>query len=725
MKLLSLKGRNIGLLKGDFEFEFDDALTVITGPIGCGKSTILTMIRASLTNSFPGNAASWASWGTPPQEACYFVVSWRIGNKVLHIAKAVAGEKKFGTLNIPRLRIEHDDGKVEEVFGSKEALERTHALIPVPANIIDGHLIVDQDSITAPVSATPAKFKEIIHTLTRTNEMENMRSQVRDVLMTVTVPDVQGPLQEALTEKNLAEGEMNRMAEELKSLQQRFKAVDIDAVNTRLTELEILKKNDDKRSELEAQRKTSIAAHAQLQSQLKVYESSLASMLEEKEAKTAAAEEANKMLYSADALIATSKQRISLQAQAAKLAKDLQACIGNQPVEPAEERPDEEAEHWVLDKLNDTKQNHAISLRRLNLARQGSCPECGTSTTLCEHDLTQLQADVTKLSENMDMLNTTLVHVRQLKRTWTQYDNDLKDYHVCVETTMAKAAEVNQALENIQDIPDMTVELKQQISKTVSAFDILKNSISSMQNSISSIQGHIVSQEGMTKLVESQLANIPEARYDDFEYARLSKVSQDAAGLRDQITRLNGNFDMAVKNFERAKQKLETQEKRAAAVKPIERFRSILDKVNGVLMKDGLPRILSLQYMQKLNERLAFYLNTINADFTAFIDENLEFMAKKSDGLLHHAKRLSGGQKQQASVCYLLAVNDVFASTLGILALDEPSGAMQESNSRDLAEAFNYLAKMGQQTGRQFIVITHSNALAAYGCKQIALEGSE
>ena len=127
--------------------------------------------------------------------------------------------------------------------------------------------------------------------------------------------------------------------------------------------------------------------------------------------------------------------------------------------------------------------------------------------------------------------------------------------------------------------------------------------------------------------------------------------------------------------------------------------------------------------MKKLNERLKFYLEMINAEFSAFIDDNLEFMARKSDGLVHHAKRLSGGQKQQASVCYLLAVNDVFASTLGVLALDEPSGAMQEANSKDLAEAFNYLAKMGQVTGRQFIVITHSNSLAALGCKNISLEG--
>ena len=725
MKLLSLKGRNIGLLKGDFEFEFDDALTVITGPIGCGKSTILTMIRASLTNSFPGNASSWASWGTPPQEACYFVVSWRIGNKVLHIAKAVAGEKKFGALNIPRLRIEHDDGKVEEVFGSKEALEKTHALIPVPASIIDGHLIVDQDSITAPVSSTPAKFKEIIHTLTRTSEMEAMRSQVRDVLMTVTVPDVQGPLQEAQIEKNLTEGEMNRLAEEIKNLETEYTEIDINAVNIRLETLERLKQNDDKRTQLESQRKTGVSAYSQLNAQLKNQEASLASLLADKQSRQVEAEQSTKDLYSADMLIAATKQKIVLQGKAAQLAKELQACISSQPVEPQEERPAEGAETWVIDKLNEIKQAHAIALRRLNLAKQGNCPECGTTTTLCKHDLTKLQEEVSNLSADIATLGDALAEVRRLTKAWNQHDIDVKDYQVCVETTMAKATEVQQGLDNLQDTPDMTVEMKQQLARKVSAFDMLKNQISTLENSISAVQGHMESQKGMLELIDNQLADIPPARYDDHEYARLTKSSQDAAQLSTSITRLKGNFDMAVKSFDRAVQKLEIQEKRAAAVKPIERFRSVLDRVNAVLMKDGLPRIMSLQYMQKLNDRMAFYLNTIHADFTAFIDENLEFMAKKSDGLVHHAKRLSGGQKQQASVCYLLAVNDVFASTLGVLALDEPSGAMQESNSRDLAEAFNYLAKMGQQTGRQFIVITHSNALAAHGCKQIALEGSD
>jgi len=62
MKLISVEGQNVGLLRGKFSYEFDGSMTVITGPIGCGKSTILTMVRASLTNVFPGSASTWASW---------------------------------------------------------------------------------------------------------------------------------------------------------------------------------------------------------------------------------------------------------------------------------------------------------------------------------------------------------------------------------------------------------------------------------------------------------------------------------------------------------------------------------------------------------------------------------------------------------------------------------------------------------------------------------------
>jgi len=726
MKLLSLKGRNIGLLKGDFEFEFDDALTVITGPIGCGKSTVLTMIRASLTNSFPGNANSWASWGTPPQEACYFVVSWRIGNKVLHIAKAVAGEKKFGTLNIPRLRIEHDDGKVEEIFGSKEALDKTHSLIPVPASIIDGHLIVDQDSITTPVSATPAKFKEIIHTLTRTSELEVMRGQIKDLLLAITVPDINGPLQEAQVERNLAEGEVNRLNTEISELMAQYVAFDIQSINVKLDVLEQLKKNDDKRNQLDQRIKTSKSILLQLKVTLKAQQDTLSSLLQKRESSKEEAEQAKKNLYSADMLIAANVRIDLLKTKASKLAEELQKCISTRPVEPKEKQPAEGADTKIQDDLNEKKQQHYMAAKRLNLVDQGKCPECGTETAICAHDRAALSIEVQQLASEVELLVETLKYVKALNKEWDTYETDQASYISFTSTTMAQATEVNKALEDlVATTPKMTADMKKAFAKTVSDFDMLERGVSTIKENICAVNGQIQSQISLEESLTNELAGIHPARYDEHEYARLTKLHQDAVTVKDKVTRLDGSLDNAKISLDRAEHKLDLQEKRAASVKPIEKFRKILDKVNEVLMKDGLPRLLSLQYMKLLNDRLRFYLSTINADFTAHIDDNLEFMATKSDGLVHHAKRLSGGQKQQASVCYLLAVNDVFASTLGVLALDEPSGAMQESNSRDLAEAFNYLAKIGRQTGRQFIVITHSPALAAYGCKNIALDGSE
>jgi len=725
MKLLSLKGRNIGLLKGDFEFEFDDALTVITGPIGCGKSTILTMIRASLTNSFPGNAGSWASWGTPPQEACYFIASWRIGNKVLHIAKAVAGEKKFGALNIPRLRIEHDDGKVEEVFTSKEALEKTHSLIPVPASIIDGHLIVDQDSITAPVSSTPAKFKEIIHTLTRTNELEALRGQIRDVMMSVTVPDVEGPLLEARTEYNLLSGEVARIESDLQKLVLEYTGLQLKEVCTRLDTLEHVKKNDEKRTQLEFNRTTAVNAHVQLLQQQKNQEAGLTELEQQKAAKAINAEAAKKSLYSADLLLENNKRKAKLLETAKELTARLQECLHTQLQAPSEEKPQAGSDTWLGDRSSELKQELAAAIKRMQLAEKGQCPECGTVTVVSSYDLDQLKSDIASKSAEVDLTAQNLQKVRRLEREWQDYEKALNESTQCAKTTMAKAAEVDQELQELQDLPVMTPEMKAGFARTVSEYDLLERSINTATNSISAVKGHIQSQLDMITLIDNQLADIPPVRYDAHEYARLQKIHQDGVLLKQKADKLEGSLETATQSAERAKSKVDVHEKRAASVKPIETFRKVLDKVNGILMKDGLPRLLSLQYMQKLNDRLGFYLRTINADFSAYIDENLEFMARKSDGLVHAAKRLSGGQKQQASVCYLLAVNDVFASTLGVLALDEPSGAMQESNSQDLAEAFNYLAKMGQQTGRQFVVITHSNALAALGCKNISLKGHE
>ena len=724
MKLISVKGRNIGLLKGEFEFNFDDSLTVITGPIGCGKSTILTLIRASLTNSFPGNAGSWASWGVMPQEACYFVVTWRVGNNVLHIAKCVAGEKQFATLNIPRLLIEADSGEVETITSSKEALEKTLGLITVPANIIDGHLIVDQDSITAPVASTPARFKEIIHTLTRTNELEVLRGRVRDILMSVVVPDVQPELDAAQIECNVQLGEVNKNVELIEKLLKDATAINVEETHYKLDTLELVKRNTEKRKLLNDEVVIATAALEQLIKAV-LKDQMLAVALEEN-IKTLEPEiaGAKTLVYSADSIIKDNLRLAKLRQQVKETTLALNQFTDNPLQSPELEQPTEADLKELEESLNNVKQELHVLKKRLELALAGNCPECGTSTCICPKDLAAMNSEVTKLDLLKAEYSSLLVKAKNGIVSWTKYETEAKNWVHSVTALSSKLDAFAVELELLKDTPYLDEAIKQNSVKMLESYEASTNYMLRVKNDVAAKTGHLENQKIHVATKQAALAEIPPAVFDPNEHAKCTKLLDDHLAIRMQLAATEGALTVAHKGLTRANERLVTQTQRKATIKPIESLRTILNLASSVLVKDGLPKLLSLQYMGKLNERIKFYLNMINADFSAYIDENLEFMAKKADGLVHRTGRLSGGQKQQASVAYLLAVNDVFASTLGVLALDEPSGAMQEGNSQELAEAFSYLAKVGQQTGRQFIIITHSAALAAYGCTKIELQGN-
>lgn len=724
MKLLSLKGKNIGLLKGEFEFNFDDSLTVITGPIGCGKSTILTLIRASLTNSFPGNAGSWASWGVMPQEACYFVVTWRVGNNVLHIAKCVAGEKQFATLNIPRLLIEADSGEVETITSSKEALEKTLGLITVPANIIDGHLIVDQDSITAPVASTPARFKEIIHTLTRTNELEVLRGRVRDILMSVVVPDVQPELDAAQIECNVQLGEVNKNVELIEKLLKDATAINVEETHYKLDTLELVKRNTEKRKLLNDEVVIATAALEQLTKA--VLKDQLLAVALEENIKTLEPEiaGAKTLVYSADSIIKDNLRLAKLRQQVKETTLALNQFTDNPLQSPELEQPTEADLKELEESLNNVKQELHVLKKRLELALAGNCPECGTSTCICPKDLAAMNSEVTKLDLLKVEYSSLLVKAKNEIINWAKYETEAKNWVHSVTALSSKLDAFAVELELLKDTPYLDEAIKQKNVKMLESYEASTNYMLRVKNDVAAKTGHLENQKTHVATKQAALAEIPPAVFDPNEHAKCTKLLDDHLAIRMQLAATEGALTVAHKGLTRANERLVTQTQRKATIKPIESLRAILNLASSVLVKDGLPKLLSLQYMGKLNERIKFYLNMINADFSAYIDENLEFMAKKADGLVHRTGRLSGGQKQQASVAYLLAVNDVFASTLGVLALDEPSGAMQEGNSQELAEAFSYLAKVGQQTGRQFIIITHSAALAAYGCTKIELQGN-
>ena len=433
---------------------------------------------------------------------------------------------------------------------------------------------------------------------------------------------------------------------------------------------------------------------------------------------------AKTLVYSADSIIKDNLRLAKLRQQVKETTLALNQFTDNPLQSPELEQPTEADLKELEESLNNVKQELHVLKKRLELALAGNCPECGTSTCICPKDLAAMNSEIAKLDLLKAEYSSLLVKAKNGIVSWTKYETEAKNWVHSVTALSSKLDAFAVELELLKDTPYLDEAIKQNSVKMLESYEASTNYMLRVKNDVAAKTGHLENQKIHVATKQAALAEIPPAVFDPNEHAKCTKLLDDHLAIRMQLAATEGALTVAHKGLTRANERLVTQTQRKATIKPIESLRTILNLASSVLVKDGLPKLLSLQYMGKLNERIKFYLNMINADFSAYIDENLEFMAKKADGLVHRTGRLSGGQKQQASVAYLLAVNDVFASTLGVLALDEPSGAMQEGNSQELAEAFSYLAKVGQQTGRQFIIITHSAALAAYGCTKIELQGN-
>jgi len=76
-----------------------------------------------------------------------------------------------------------------------------------------------------------------------------------------------------------------------------------------------------------------------------------------------------------------------------------------------------------------------------------------------------------------------------------------------------------------------------------------------------------------------------------------------------------------------------------------------------------------------------------------------------SDKLRNHPNQLSGGQQQRVAIARALATNP------SILLADEPTGALDQKNGRQVMQLFEEI----NGEGRTIIMITHDLSIARYG----------
>jgi DNA repair exonuclease SbcCD ATPase subunit len=719
MKLLSISGENVGLLKGPFHFDFDPTLTTITGPIGCGKSTLVMMIKASLTNSLPGSASSWVSWGCKAKAASYFTVKWLHKGKILAVTKPLRDNAAFKQREIPRLRILDENGDIlEDVTDYRDTSDRLHDIIQIPERVINTHLVVDQDSIVEPVNATAAKFQEVLHNLTKMSVMENVQALCREAKSSYVIPEVQTQLEEAEADMNRLAGEANALDLQIRKAQDAFSAADYPRILENIERLRLAQNNSVRRGQLEATKAQTVTEIEALEAKIANNRPTLTSMEQLVERWTLAYEDSKVYL----ATLEETKKRVAKQAELVNRAKkhvankEARTPLPDPPEAqplPADEYTNLEKDwHTELSQLHVTTESVQSQLRGHN---KGTCPTCGNDMTLTDEELEEVKGRLVDVQIQIEELNEERAVVRAEQKAWEDYLVAKQREEEWQAAWEEKSADLRTQLEELGALPAVSPEEEARHRKVIQEYDHTVFQMRAVHRAILDAEVKLPILDEQLEYTNEQLSEIPDVIFvqSDLDAAEFTK--SQAEDHQQKIIKAKAAFEVQAKEYGLAKEKVEVYKERVAQIEPIKVFRTILDRATDILHRDNLPKAVTTQYMAELNDRLTYYLELVGAEFEAWISADLEFLVRKADGLEHKASRLSGGQKQQASVAYLLAVSDVFAHQLGVLILDEPTGAMQEENSRDMAEAFSQVINLSQQMGRQFIIVTHSPSLASYG----------
>jgi len=262
---------------------------------------------------------------------------------------------------------------------------------------------------------------------------------------------------------------------------------------------------------------------------------------------------------------------------------------------------------------------------------------------------------------------------------------------------------------NVEPIDDRVIE---ELVKFVEWYKGKASEISTIEELLNEKEAEASKQEKLIHALESELSTsggdgILDAdtlasyeadvkKYDDAQKSMISSIGA-AEAKTEELNRIKGDLIILETAQEQAEKKL--------------RARKILETIKTVMHRSAIPHDLSSLYVNDVNKRLETYCERLRAPFTLFVHpETLRFMSW-TNGTAVPVSQLSGGQATVAAWAWHLSLYEKHGQSFGMLAMDEPTVGVDETNMENLAETVQYLNDYCAGVGIQLLVNTHEQAL--------------
>jgi DNA repair exonuclease SbcCD ATPase subunit len=688
--------QNIRTLR-NIDIQFKRGLVGIFGKNGVGKSTIVDLLYASVTNDFSrfdGVKIEQISNMAGPKDKSFVYAEIEHKGKQISILRSLRPVKQ-------ELKVDDEPPLTD----ANKIAARLEELLGMDNKLFNLFVFKRQDSIYDFISVTDATRKKAFQLLSRTEYCEELWELVGEV---GAADDLKI---EIIDNSDVLAAEIATMEAEVESWEQEIEGERKTLLNAKSKEsAEKLVNARNSLPALEEKRR-------KLNKEIKEYREKVTTLQDRYDRRISRKEVVAKLKvdYAEPAQLARTalsnwdeyeknqKYLKGLEDKAAQLAKDLETLEMPQP--PFKTLGIELERKELVTKMEQLAHAKAV-LTTFAKDKVVACPTCDTKVKDLKPHLDAMR----KLKEELPDQIADLDHrIDQ----WADYEEELEEYTETkrqLEADLKANAEARKSAKEVKRPKGDRAELQHDVDQ----HDLVVKEAEEIDEKITTVTGEKATAE--TKLSErrKQLKKvkkeIEEATVDEELYERAKHRLAEHEVARTRISMLEGQITVKNGSIEDKQSELKELRKQLKRTKRVRKLRKILDRARDILHRDCLPNRVSQINLNRMEGDINDGLENFGNPFWVETNEDLQFVVHKPGEPQQRAGQLSTGLRVVLAIPFWLAVASLWKNDIGTLALDEPTANLDEANRSYLAEALTTLtAKL--QGSRQVFMVTHADNL--------------
>lgn len=691
--------------------DFTRGLVGILGENGSGKSSLFGAISWLLTGENPnfGVKLDNISQYAKPGEPAFASLEFEHNGHYALVTRHLLPEKEPSVLLVDN---------VEIARGDKAVTAGVEKLLGVDAKFISRFIIVPQTEIFSFIDDTKTDTDKFFQRLFNTTIADKCQDVIGKNLAKLNVPEIPVGSKQLLTQI----AELDEKYSELCVAINKLPSFDSFVLQQDAEQkiIALWQRRQSLAQELltaEQAVRDKLSEQAQFSASLAEYEKDLSTF----NAATSGGEEDHRNAKIALGHWENYKKISALREGLVARRKEIAEARNQNPKPDVSAEPTSAAIRQEINNVENALKAAKDFIAVFDSAGVAECPTCHTpAENLAPQVANQKSAilvfeDV--LKEKKALLATRLLDEHKLA-AWEKLQHKL-------DTQEAEVAAAEEQLTTVQPPPQTEDELQQTVSDFEdfnAALNELKPLIESAKEKIAELAGAIKTTRDRCQQITEELAATSVTEADAHLATKKLDTIRDAVvkrqSLEEQRMKLQYEKDLQQKQYETVRQ----QENEAAALR---RWITVAETAREALK--NAPRLVAQRNLKRLETSINELLQIFGVNFFVTVAEadSPTFIAEFYDGRRQTAQRLSIGQKTVLALAFRVAVNAQFAEEIGLLALDEPTAALDAPRIKALAPVLEKLRDLSTTKGLQCLLVTHATALSHLFESTIELEAPE